>query len=659
MARRRIESDPDLLAVCRRRDGGGDDIRVLVVRSNRIVEDQFTCRDSELPARLAAASCGRVRAVLPGAATLVRTIHVPASSPLQVESAIRLEAEARLLGSAPRHRTAIGILGGDGPHPTGIVVAWPEGLHGGIDSLEKATATGLHVERVPEIACLAQLAGSDPEVVVASLDGEGRGRTLSAVIPTSSGPVYRSSRGGDGDLVARLRPLVVESLLADGLEPSKIESVTNGLLQSVPDRTLSGVLTLDASAEDRLTEHHGSLSANDDPHAAEDRILRAAIDVGVGSLAPLGGLRADESIEEPGFIRSLALRLSDGRTAVAVAFAAILLLVLAPLASSGLRLAVMRSKVDDLSALEARVLEVENRQKIYRELDRQAWSVTKLLGDVSNLMPEQIETISISLSHGEPMTINGVAKRDGDSSGTDAVFAFNRRLRESGLFADAGPMPSIEPPDGRGYSEFKVTAELADPLRPLRLTAGDDYAVLSYSDRRFGPLDDDGYLIVDEQQKESRIAAMIERGLAFEKALPAMTTDVDPNRSAPIEDVAEVATSEATPTEVAATEAPAENGRPSRTRPPDRESSAGRSRGVGGSSAGEPASRGSIRSNVIEIPSPITPEEIAAMNLAEVKDRLSKVARGRSAVGISDEDAARLKVEFDLLLARQGELRDG
>ncbi len=662
MARRRIESDPDLLAVCRRHDdaAGSPQVRVMLVRGEDSLEDRFTCDLADLPDRLAAASCGRILGVLPGAATLVRTIHVPPAAPLQVESAIRLEAEARLLGSAARHRTGIGVLGGDGEHPTGIVVAWPESLDGGLGPLEAPGNGGFEVDRVPEIACLAMLAGEAPDGLVASVDGHGRSRTLSVVVPTSDGPVYRSSRGGSGSIAQRLQPLVVESLIGDGLGPAEIEATTKALIAPVADRTIADGLVLGPDADRRLADRHPTLVPGTvDTHAAEDRILVAALAVANSRLSALAELRAEEVSEEPGLVRGLVNRLSDGRTAVAIVFAAIAALVLAPLATAGLRLMVMRGKVEDLALLESRVLEVENRQKVYRELDRQAWSITKLLGDVSNLMPEQIEATSISMSHGEPMTVTGFAKRDGDDSGRDMVFEFNRRLRESGLFLNAGPMPSIEQPDARGYSEFKVTAEFADPLRPLRPAAAEDYAVLSFSDRRFGPVDDDGYLIVDSEKKEARLAAMIERGLAFDRPLPEMKADGDPNSTASAaaepstprtnenEDPEIDEADEVEETEVARS---GDSDRPSRASRPSRTSGGDRSRGTGG--GGEPASRGSIRTNVIEVPPPITQEEVSAMSLAEAKEQLSKVARARGGAGVSDEDNERLRNEFDMLMAR-------
>lgn len=662
MARRRIESDPDLLAVCRRHDAaaGSPQVRVMLVRGRNELVDRFTCDLEALPDRLSAVSCSRVLGVLPGSATLVRTIHVPPAAPLQVESAIRLEAEARLLGSAARHRTGIGILGGDGEHPTGIVVAWPESLDGGLGPLESSSSHGIEVDRVPEIACLAVLAGESPDGLVASVDGHGRSRTLSVVVPTSEGPVYRSSRGGSGDIAQRLQPLVVESLIGDGLGPAEIEATTRSLLGPVASRTIGEGLVIGPDADRRLAERHPDLMPESgDAHAADDRILIAALEIAGGRLSSLAELRAEEISEEPGLVRGLANRLSHGRTAVAIVFAAIAALVLAPLATAGLRLMIMRGKVEDLALLESRVREAENRQKVYRELDRQAWSITKLLGDVSNLMPEQIEATSISMSHGEPMTVTGFAKRDGDASGTDAVFEFNRRLRESGLFADAGPMPSIEPPDARGYSEFKVTAEFADPLRPLRPAAAEDYAVLSFSDRRFGPVDDDGYLIIDAEKKEARLAAMIDRGLAFDRPLPEMKAAGDPNAAAS----AAAPPATGTPGEVEGPDADeadeaeetaiARSGgsdRPSRTSRPSRTTGGDRSRGSSG--GGEPASRGSIRSNVIEVPPPITQEEVTAMSLAEAKEQLSKVARARGGAGVSDEDNERLRSEFDMLMAR-------
>lgn len=659
MARRRTEFDSDLMAVCRH---DGEAARVLLIQGNagsRSLVDRFECRSTELSDRLTAASCGRVLVILPSSATLVRTIHVPQGSPIQVESAIRVEADARLLGSAPDHRTGLAMIGQSGPHPTGLVVAWPETLDPGVPAL----TSDLEVTWVPEIACLAFLAGNTPAEISVVLD---RGGSTTAVIPTPNGPVFRSSRGNpDGDTEARLRPMVVETLLAEGLEPALIEAELDRLLQGTSGRLIGEALLLESGAEDRIAGLIASAALPaDGPNACSDRLLLAAIGVADGSMSSLANLRRTEFREKPGFIGALSSRLSNGRTAVAIAFAAILVMVLSPLAFAGLRLMVMRGKVVDLKDLEAQVLQVENLGKVYRELDKQAWSITKLLGDISNLMPKQIELISISLAHGEPVSVTGVAKQDGDLSGTDVVFIFNRELRESGLFADAGPLPSIEPPDGRGYSEFKFTAELADPLRQLRPRPEDDYAVLTYRDRRYGPVDDDGFLILDPEDRQARIDALVARGVSLDKPLAAIEADVDPNGS-----TADASRPSSTPTASSSN-----TSRPPRGADNDREiassaepegtveqesssrsrgSTASRSRGASPRSSGEaPASRGSVRNKVIDIPEPLAPEEIDAMTVPEAKDRLGKVSRARQAAGIDDEQKARLKEEFNALMQR-------
>ena len=647
------------MAVCRHEGG---DVRVFLIQGNpgsRSLVDRFECRSNELSDRLTAASCGRVLVILPSSTTLVRTIHVPPGNLIQVESTIRVEADARLLGSAPDHRTGLAMIGRSGPHPTGLVVAWPEALDPGMAAL----TNDLEVTWVPEIACLAFLAGDTPVEISAVLD---QGGSTTAVIPTSNGPVFRSSRGNpDEDPETRLRPMVVETLLTEGLEPTLVEAELDRLLQGTSARLIGESLLMETGAEGRIA---GMIAEPPPPadgrNACADRLLLAALGVADGSMSDLAKLRQFEFREKPGFIGAVSGRLSHGRTAVAIAFATILVLVFSPLAFAGVRLMVMRGKVADLKELEAQVLEVENLGKVYRELDKQAWSITKLLGDISNLMPKQIELISISLAHGEPLSVAGVAKRDGDLSGRDIVFMFDRELRESGLFADVGPLPSIEQPDGRGYTEFKITAELSNPLRQLRPRPEDDYAVLTYRDRRYGPVDDDGFLILDPEDRQARIDALLARGVSLDKPLPATKASVDPNSSAVDASNSSSREDESSSTasrpprgadndrEIASS-AGTEEAAEQETRSQSRGSTASRSRGASPRSSGEaPASRNSIRNKVIDIPEPLAPEEIDAMTVPEAKDRLGKVSRARQAAGIDDEQKARLKDEFNALMQR-------
>ena len=651
MSKRRIEFDPNLLAVCRRRDDG---YRVMLVRGNGSwsIESLSWCANGDLEGHLEAVRCGRVLAVLPSAATLVRTIHTLPGASEQVESAIRIEAEARMLGSTPAHRSGIATLGLETEHPTGLVVAWPEGLEAGLPELDAE----VEIRWIPEIACLARLAGESPTSIHAILDPETA--AIAAVIPTEQGPAFRAARGGgdvSGDVASRLGPLVIETLIGQGVAPNQVEAEATNLLADATDRTIEGTLLAGGHADDRIR------SAVTNPEIAlesdarvDDRIVLAALAATDGPLAPLARMQSEERFERPGFFKGTAARLSEGRAAVAVAMAAVILLLLVPLAGSGLRLLLMQGKVDDLAALQAHVDQVDNLQKVYRELDRQAWSVTKILGDLSNLMPETIELKSITVQHGEPISISGFAKADRGRSGAEAVFDFNRQLRESGLVANSGPESSIEEPDGRGYTEFSITAELADPLRTVRYPAEEDYAIVSYSERRYGPVDEDGYLLEGDAGREA-LDAKIAGGLAG--------LDLDVTRG-----VAPTGRDSAGPARTdraAAADDEVDDPDDEDLIDDDRRSASADGRSSGGrdgrpssrsastpSSRSDPGSRSASRNFVKEIPEPITPEEIATLSNAEAKDRLSKVASAKLMPGLDEETKERLKEEFSLIMAR-------
>ena len=651
MSKRRIEFDPNLLAVCRRR---GDGYRIMLVRGNgsRSIESLVWCSPEDLRSHLENARCGRVLAILPSAATLVRTIHTPPGNPGQVESAIRIEAEARMLGSTPAHRSGIATLGMESEHPTGLVVAWPEGLEATLPELGE----DVEIRWIPEIACLAQLAGESPTLIHAIFDPDTA--AIAAVIPTAAGPSFRAARGrGDGskDVAARLGPLVVEMLISQGIAPGLVEAETAKMLADAPSRTIDGTLLAGGDADARIaTAVTNPELALEGESRIDDRIILAALGALNGPLAPLAEMQAEENFERPSFFKGMATRLSDGRTAVAVAMAAVILLLLVPLAGSGLRLLVMQGKVGDLDALQSHVDQVDNLQKVYRELDRQAWSVTKILGDLSNLMPETIELKSITVQHGEPISISGFAKADGGRSGAEAVFDFNRRLRESGLVANSGPESSIEEPDGRGYTEFSITAELADPLRMVRYPAEEDYAVVSYSERRYGLVDEDGYLLEGDAGREA-FDARIAGGLggldlaANSGVKPITGNSTEPTRSRRAADDDEEDSDDESP------EAENDDRRSASAddRSTDRRGGRPSSRsGSTPSSRSDPGSRSASRNFVKEIPEPITAEEIDTLSNAEAKDRLSKVASAKLMPGLDEETKARLKEEFTLIMAR-------
>jgi hypothetical protein len=273
-------------------------------------------------------------------------------------------------------------------------------------------------------------------------------------------------------------------------------------------------------------------------------------------------------------------------------------------------------------------------------------------------MPETIELKSITVQHGEPISISGFAKANDGRSGAEAVFDFNRRLRESGLVANSGPESSIEEPDGRGYTEFSITAELADPLRMVRYPAEEDYAVVSYSERRYGLVDDDGYLLEGDAGREA-FDARIAGGLggldlaANSGVKPITGNSTEPTESRRIADGDEDDEDEDPDDESPEAENDDRRSASADDRSTDRRGGRPSSRsGSTPASRSDPGSRSASRNFVKEIPEPISAEEIATLSNAEAKDRLSKVASAKLMPGLDEETKARLKEEFTLIMAR-------
>ncbi|MCH2162619.1 MAG: hypothetical protein MK085_12205 [Phycisphaerales bacterium] len=636
MQRNRTEPDLDVLAICRReRDGW----RVLILRENDSgsrVEGHFKATDSECAQRLEQASVGRMLVLLPSSAYLTRTIRLPDAAGPQLHSAMRLEAESRYLGSIPEHRLGMAVLGEGTPNPVGIVTSWPETVQVPCPPLPPNQRIEVHW--IPDIAALAAIAHNGT-AFAAMFDAQTN--SLAAIVDTPMGSRFRSTRAQVTDAKTwadQIRALVIETLVAEDLPTDDVhahaEAAARVVAESQPNSHHFVVLPDDADARLQKTAE-GSTKLTNGPDADGWRILLGAHLAQTGPLAPLAELQETEKKENPGFVRNITNRLGSGRVAVGVVTAAILLIILTPILASGLRLMIVSGKVDNVKSYEASVRRTENLIEVYRSLDRQAWSMTKMLGDISNCIPETIETSSIVLKHGEPITVQGIAKSPGDVDGTDAVLEFAHRLRESGLFEEVHY--TVDPADGRGIREFHINAEVRSQTSPARFSEEDDYAITSFSERRWGPVDDDGYLITEGSESTP---------LASGDSTPESTAqDGEPSTAEEIDETTAMASAENSD------EAGSQSTRPGSSRE-------ARSRESSRSSSGstrrrsEAQGRDSGRPGPPPIPDPITAEEVRAMNRAEALSRLSKVAEAKNQAGLDDAVKERLKADFDLLMER-------
>ena len=607
-SKRRNDTSENVLALCRQE---GTAWRVLIVRENgarptvlgAVVGSAEDARDA-----LAQHGVGRVLMAMPSWAYLVRTIRLPKGDDQQLMSALRLEAETRLLGSTPNHRQAMVILGPATSHPVGLVCSWPATLTP--TEVPMPSGTSLSVTWAPDIAALAAATGGENEFAATFDPKTG---AIALVVPTPLGPMFRSTReptATGADWSAGVASVFRETLLSEGVDAAETEASVERVSKRI--KASEQTLVMPNGADETLI---ASVDDAEDLLNHDDTggwlLLLGLLAARRSDLAPLTMFRRDEHVERPRLFTHIQRTLATPRVAAGVVAACVALIVLTPLAATGLRLALVRGKIDDERSLQSSVQRTKNLIEVYRALRSEAWSMTKLLGDIANCMPETLEASGFVLTHGEPVAIEGISKSEGSNDGSEAVLAFAHRLRATGLFENVEP--SFSPPDGRGVRNFTITADVKEQARPISMAEEDDYSIVTYSDRRWGKVDEDGYLI-------------------DQTAMPAPPAPPEPPVATDDHD------------DGAETTEPSNTERPSRNE----------SRAVSSSSndRGAPKQRSQGRGEPAKIPEKVLAEEVDVMNRSEALTRLNEVATAKNGPGLSDELKERLQEDFDLLMQR-------
>ena len=600
-------------------DGGGWDCLLLDGLSggdiaSRRLQDRRRCHsEAALAHWVDQCRPGRRLLMLPSAATICRVFRFPGLPSEQVDQALRLQAESHLLGGVPPHRTAVvRVPLAESGEAAGLLLAWPEQ-----SSTRMPSDGGEGWTAVPEIAALLEAWRGDPSsrplVWADPSDG-----SIGVVAGGSGGPMIRATceaAEADEPWDRVVRRVVGETVIASGGSAETAERIVGEAETSLID--LGSIRCSDASSLSDLAGLEGG--------DAIGALLDAAARASVGPIAAAAALTAKPpSIRRTGaaatFERAFA-SLSDPKLAIRVVVVAAIMALSMPLVAAGLRTAILRSKLPDPTGFEAAMRTSEQQLAVYRELEAQAWPMMKILGDLSNCMPEAIEVESIGLGHGEPVVVRGFAKPDGDATGADAVLAMERRLRGTRIFDKI--TKSWDPPDARGIYEFSLSAEVARPTASARIDEAEDFAVNTLAVRRYGPLASTGE----------------GSGDAAASAPPSTPATSDRPTSTP-EDESSVATAEDEPDS-----STAGGGTPAR--------GIGR-RGSVASGGADPGGRG------VAVPSSSPPAEtvsytdteIAAMSKAEAQSALGRVARARQSASLDDAAKERLRDLFDKLLQR-------
>ena len=109
--------------------------------------------DHELKSLLGEKIPDKIYTILPGSVTVCRTSTLPDVDSQQIHEALRLQAEARLLGSTPDHRRALAPLDAAAgeTNRVGLIVTWPE------SSLFPLPSCLQHARFIPDTASIAAL----------------------------------------------------------------------------------------------------------------------------------------------------------------------------------------------------------------------------------------------------------------------------------------------------------------------------------------------------------------------------------------------------------------------------------------------------------------------------------------------------------------------
>ncbi|MDA0802361.1 MAG: hypothetical protein O2819_01190 [Planctomycetota bacterium] len=642
-------------------------VKLLVVRAGAEVlhADGAASLDS-LRATLAQWRCGRLVAILPSGSTLCPGIPLPTEDFASAVAAAALQREMLVAQGTPAHRIAVAaaqsIHSKAGRYglatswlPCDLVGSWARHLSAAIrpwKTSRRRADTSIRLSFVAPAALAfaavdaAAAEASSPVVALwleptSTEDGE---PALDASITVSGASLAacRTTRlelEEAGSIGSAVRRFVTETAAMAGW-PDATTAAAAMASEAIPPGTLPTLHGIGFSVErlfggdmSRVTVEVGWWESFG-PMMVAARMASPSIrgSDAAGTMASLATLQSEPPRERRGLIGRTILALQQPHRAWRVAVAAVLVMALAPMALEGARLVVLQSACGDEPALKKRVAGTQARLAMYRDADKHAWSMTKLLADLSAVTPDGIELRSIRVTHGGEVVLRGEAKPAGGSSGSEAILEMERLMYASHVFDKV--RKDWDPADGRGITKFRLEAGVSRPSLMPDYPAAQDYAVKTMRERRYGPAE-------DAELGVGTVGATT----AASSASSSGGGEESPEASAPV-----------TPSELVPPDANgATPGEPTRTA-----SAGGRERGGGGAAEGV-ARRGAPVTRTgggeDEIPQPLTDAQVEGMTYAEAQAALPLYATARNKKGIDDETKVRLRSDFDRLMDQLKKLK--
>ena len=571
--------------------------------------------------------------VLDTGRTLSRVIDLPDAENAKLEAALQLQVSTLQMGTIPTWRTAMALLprAEDGEGRTGLVVEWPTSDTPVVAGLRELPPEGDPLF-ASDLACLAALLESGAHGPLVALHPD---RTVMAFgVRMGARRLLRITRLDPADWNNAAEVAVVESLVRAGADGATASNLLEGLREAIASAD-SGVFGSTEADRDRLAMDLGV--ETDAAWWREHGLALGAATAWFGTLRGLVSLREQPAGERAGPWGEALNRLSDRQTAARLVLAALVGLAVLPPAIAGLRLLMLHWKVGDLASLERAIQAHRQRVSLYGELQRRAWPMGKLLGDLASVTPEGIEWENIQLSQDRNVSITGSAKPHDGLDGSEVILRMERQMVDSRVFDRV--QKKWDPPDAKGSTGFTLSAVVARPTVRPSYPADQDFAKRTLAERRYGPQKSEETAPEPEQPRASTAAAA-----------PPSAADLPPtgDLETPSAAVAVAASAEPAQPAPAAEAATGERADASAGKGMRRSVPSGTSGGLARRSERTPGSSDST----VPVPPPITDEQIAAMTRTEASEAASRVAKARREASVDAATQARLKSEFEKLMLR-------
>ncbi|MHC4100576.1 MAG: hypothetical protein ACYSW1_06795 [Planctomycetota bacterium] len=589
-------------------------------------------RPDEITAWLDEHDAGSVVVVLPSASVVCRTCTLPDADPEHLAQALALQAEAHLLTAVPDHRRAMAVLPAAAGEMSrsGVIVDWPEGpgdqdLGGAADADSKPWGER-PVTYAPDVAAIAALLnGHRPDEPLLWFDrGDG---SLALAIGHANGAILRAARVGAedaeiwSDSVGRV---IAETALSVGHTPTFTETLVATVSGRILSADRNAALVVPRQTVGILRGRIGG-TPEDLRWWRDYGVAVGALVAATGQLAALTRLRLSPPLEHPSSARRVLGVLSDPASALRIAVVCALIVLLAPLIFSGLRLGLLKVELPDLETYCAEARQAEVQLAMYRELENKAWPMTKLLSDLACCTPEGIDLEQIRVGE-DRVRVSGRAKPEPKSnlSAQQVVTLMQQNLRDSRIFDEI--YPTWGDPDNFGHYEFTLSAKVAAPYRRHDYSVDLDYGLWTRRDRLYGGPRPDPEAPAPGAEPEA-------------DTVPVVTTAPPPAETEPAPPPADADADTQPADDRPGREMARPRGRDDPRRPtPDGPLSRGTDRPVGGSL---PASK--------DVPPPLTAEQIEAMSLPEAQETYARISRALQQARVDKETKERLWRDWRLI----------